>query len=51
MKAEIKEYQPSHPKIVMVWVGDNRKDGCLECVPRHLAPTVVAALTEIEGGE
>ncbi len=34
------EYNPIHPDLVMVWV-NNRKDGCLECVPRNIAGKII----------
>lgn len=47
VRAEVKEYAPAGGDQVMIWVNDRdtRRGGyCLECVPRHVAPVICAAL-------
>ncbi len=48
LKVEIKEYQPAGGTHVMIWVNDRiiaNGGYSLECVPRHVASAIVAALS------
>ena len=52
-KFSIHEYTPQSLDTVMLWV-DDRESGCLECVPRTVAKSIIRAhegLTKIAAGD
>lgn len=52
LTVQIAEYVPKGGPLVMIWVNQRRTDlggYCIECVPRHVAPTIVSALQALKG--